>query len=599
MRRIPTGAVVLGATGALVLAVLPGAGGYTLFVVALVVVQVIAVLSLGLLMGYAGQVSLGHAAFVGVGAYAAAQLVAWHVPFALVIPGAALMTAGTATIVGLPSLRIRGLHLAATTLAFGIAAERLLFARPWDETSNLGMSAVRPAVVASDLRFLGLVVAALAVVAVLDRSIRRSRVGRAFLAVRDGEDIAASRGISVARTKLLAYALSGLYAGIAGGCLAFLLERVTPGRFSVWASLGYVAMVVVGGLGSFAGAVAAGVGFTALPELLRATSTYAPLAGAVLLMVVPIIRPQGMGWLLDRPIIGRRRAPASRPEIDAGSASLQPPMRPLRLSLPVRTLLSLEDVTLSYGGLQVLRTVSLDVGRSEAVGLIGPNGAGKSTIFNCVSGFADPHGSIRYRGIELLTLPADARAGLGIARTFQQVGLCANQTVRDNVVLAQHSLARYGVLPALMRAPHVRRAERAVAVRADAALELAGIVDLADVRVADLPHGRQRLAEVAAVLASGADLLLLDEPAAGMDAAEAAELSTLLCRLRADLNFSMLVIDHHVPFVAALCDWLYVLVEGGVAAEGTAADVQADPMVAAVYLGRERAARPEPLVAHG
>jgi branched-chain amino acid transport system permease protein len=584
---------VLAATACAVLAVLPGAGAYTLYVLALVAAQIIAVLSLNLLMGYAGQVSLGQAALVGSGAYAAAQLAAWGVPFPLVIPAAAVATGAMAAVVGLPSLRIRGLQLAATTLAFGIVAERLIFARPWDRASSLGVAAPRPSYVAGDRAFLMVTLAGLVLVGLLDVAVRRSRVGRAFRAVRDREDTAAARGVPVASTKLLAYALSGVYAGVAGGCLAFLVERVTPAPFTVWASLGLVATVVVGGLGSFAGAVVAGATFAGLPELLRPAATLTPLAGALLLAVVPILRPGGLGWLLDRklpPLRLRRRAPqggAPLPGTSPEAAAVPgPARRPLPLVVPVRSLLVARDVEVAFGGNRVLRGAGFEVDRGESVGLIGPNGAGKTTLFNCVSGFLRPSaGEIRYRGRDLLALPPEARPWLGLARTFQQVGLSGPQTVRDNLLLAQYVVEPYGVAAALARTPRVRRAEAELAARAEAALELVGAADLADVAVADLPHGSQRLVEVAAALAAGPELILLDEPAAGMGPDETAALAALLRRLRASLGLTLVVIDHHVPFVTAVCDRVYVLVEGAVIAEGPPEQIRRHPTVAAVYLG--------------
>jgi branched-chain amino acid transport system permease protein len=604
---VSVGAVVLATGGGAALVALAGAGAYTLFIVALVAIQIIAVLSLNLLMGYAGQVSLGQAALVGIGAYAAAQFAAWGLPFPLVIPAGALATGAVAAVIGLPSLRIRGLQLAATTLAFGVVAERLLFARPWDRTSTLGVAAPRPAFVAGDRAFLVLVLVCLLTVALLDGAVRRSRVGRAFRAVRDREDTAAARGVAVASTKLQAYALSGVYAGVAGACFAFLLERVTPAPFTVWASLGLVATVVVGGLGSFSGAVVAGAAFTGLPELLRSAATLTPLVGALLLMVVPIVRPEGLGWLLDRPLPGaglrehrrgrRRRtsrasAPASAAPAVAGpsppepAAVLGPVRRPVPLVVPVHSLLTVDGVEVAFGGNQVLRGAGFEVGRRESVGLIGPNGAGKTTLFNCISGFTRPSaGAIRYRGRDLLALPPEARAWLGMGRTFQQVGLSGPQTVWENMLLAGHVVAPYGTAAALVRAPSVRRAEAEIAGRAEAALALVGAADLAGVRVADLPHGSQRLVEVAAALAAGPDLLLLDEPAAGMGADEAAALAALLQELRASLGLTLVVIDHHVPFVTSVCDRVYVLVEGAVATVGPPEQIRRDPAVAAIYLG--------------
>lgn len=597
--------LVIAGTGTAVLAI--GAGGYTRYVIALVIIQVIAALSLNVLMGYGGQISLGQAAFVGVGAFAAAQYHDWSMPFVLIIPAVVATTALAATIVGLPSLRIRGLQLAVTTLAFGVVAERLLFTRPWAASSSTGAAAPRPELLKSDVAFLALTAAALMIVCFADLSLRRSRIGRALFAIRDREDTAAARGVPVARTKLLAYAISGAYAGLAGALYAFLLERITPGPFSVWASLGYVAIVVIGGQASFGGVAVAAVAFTALPELLRPATTWAPLSGAIALTLIPVLRPEGLGWLLDRRARIRLLFPDAAPthQLESGDRvlhsaieTLRPPRRRLRLAVPVRDLLVVDDLRVSFGGNAVLTGVSFVVHRGERLGLIGPNGAGKTTIFGCLSGFVTPtSGTLRYRGLDLRTLPPEDRPALGIVRTFQHVGLSPTQTVWDNVVGCQHNLTGYGLAAALVRTTTVRQAERLLAERAEAALTLTGLVDLAGQRVMDLPHGQQRLAEVAAAAAAGPELLMLDEPAAGMSPGEADALVGILDELGTGLQLTLLVIDHHVPFVTALCDRVIVLADGHVISSGSPDEVTSDPRVMEVYLGTAVAPEARPMMA--
>ena len=620
-REVRAGTLLVGAAIAAMLATAPLLGDYTLFVLALVVINVIAVLSLNLLMGYAGQVSLGQAALVGIGAYAAADLARWGLPFPLPVLGAVMVGAGAATIVGLPSLRIRGLQVAATTLAIGLVAENLLFPRPWDSGAGTGIVIARPAFLVDGRAFLLLAIACLVLILLLDRAIRTSKIGRAFTAVRDRDDTAAARGVPVGRTKLLAYALSGVYAGMAGGLFAYLLEVVTPDSFTVFVSLSYVAAVVVGGSGSWAGVVVAAAAFAALPELLRPARTYAPLAGAILLAAVPLLRPEGLGWLLDRAVLGdrsgrqshrqtrrwprrrpQRRESQPRPARPAAHPSphngreIAPPRRPLALEVPMPTVLRTANVAVRFGGLQALDGVTMEVRRGEIVGLIGPNGAGKSTFFNCLSGFVAPTaGSISYRDRDLLALPPEARPALGIARTFQQVGLSPAQTVRENVLAAQHFMARYSIPAALVRAPTAVSGERELARRAAAALELVGIAHLADERVGDLPHGSQRLAEVTAALAMGPELLLLDEPFAGLGHEESDLLAHRLVALQTELGFAAVVIEHDVPLVARLCDYVYVLDQGRVLTEGTPDQVQRDPQVAAIYLGEPVATAQEVL----
>jgi branched-chain amino acid transport system permease protein len=561
---------------------LPTMDRYGAFVVALIGTQVIAALSLNVLMGYAGQISLGQAALVGVGAFGAGQLAQWlPYPFPLLV--APLLGALVAVLVGLPSLRIRGLQVAATTLTFGVAANEVLFARPWASDSSTGLAVPRPAFLADDHRYALLVLAVLAGVVLADKRLLRSRLGRSFLAVRDREDTAAAWGVPIGRTKLAAYAVSGLYAGTAGALYGYLLQRVTPESFSVWASLGLVAAAVVGGAGSMAGVALAESVFVGIPELLRPVARYSPLASAVLLAAMPVIRPEGLGWFLDRPVplpAWRLRRPRTVPLLPetttAAAAALPRARRPVRQSVPVRTLMKVEGVHLSFGGLKVLTGVDLEVKRHQVVGLIGPNGAGKSTLFNCMSGLLAPQqGHIYYRGQDLLGMPPHQRPVLGVARTFQNVGLCGQQTVRENLLVAQHTLA--GGAFAQPRS--------VLDARGSLALGLLGLGGVAGERVADLPHGQQRLVEVAAALASAPELVLLDEPAAGLSPEESMQLTERLLELRQALDLSIVIVEHHLPVVSRLCDHVYVLNDGQVMSQGTPEQVQGDPRVIATYLG--------------
>ena len=589
-RRAKLGAALIIVAFGAVLLSLTFTSQYTGYVLGTVVVSAIAILSLNLLMGYAGQVSLGQAAFVGIGAFGAAQFAEWNVPFPLTIVLGALLAALVAAIVGLPSLRIRGLQVAATTLAFGAVAQYFLFARPW--TTNAGQVTVtRPNVITTDkaVLFTGLV--GLLVILIIDRQIRHSRVGRAFFSVRDREDTAAARGVKVGQTKVQAYAFSGLYAGVAGGLFAYLLQTVSPPSFTVFTSLGYVAAVVIGGLGSWTGAIVSGAIFASISQLLSGIARYVPIIEASLLTLTPVLRPEGLGYILNRsvfiPLPTVKREKREELELSKAIELIAPPKRALSLSVPTRTLLIAKDVGVRFGGLVALHDVNMEVRRGEIVGLIGPNGAGKSTFFNAVGGFVKPNtGSIHYRGKDLLALPTHARAGLGIARTFQQVGLSGPQTVWENMMFAQHQLAiRYGLTSALLSTPNMRAVEQELQMRARAALEVIGLTEYTDERVLNLSHGNQRLAEVAAALSTGPELLMLDEPFAGVGPEESEALAQRLTELREELDLTILVIEHDVPLVASLCSYIYCFAEGGMLAEGSPDEVQNNQDVISIYIG--------------
>jgi branched-chain amino acid transport system ATP-binding protein len=353
-----------------------------------------------------------------------------------------------------------------------------------------------------------------------------------------------------------------------------------------------VAAVVIGGLGSWSGAIVSASIFASLPQLLTSIARWVPVIEAGLLTVTPVFRPEGLGYVLNRgidiplPSVKRRR-PGVIGDTKAAIEMISQPKRSLSLTVPTRTLLTARGVGVRFGGLVALHDIDVDVRRGEIVGLIGPNGAGKSTFFNTIGGFVKPSsGSIHYRGKDLLALPAHARAGMGIARTFQQVGLSGPQTVWENMMFAQHQMAiQYGLTSALLSTPKMRAVEKELQTRAQAALEVIGLTEYRDERVLNLSHGNQRLTEVAAAISTGPEFLMLDEPFAGVGPEESEELAQRLTELREELDLTILVIEHDVPLVASLCSYIYCFAEGGMLAEGSPDEVQNNPEVIATYIG--------------
>jgi branched-chain amino acid transport system ATP-binding protein len=270
----------------------------------------------------------------------------------------------------------------------------------------------------------------------------------------------------------------------------------------------------------------------------------------------------------------------------ARARTLREVPRPLSQRLPVPALLVARGVSVRYGGVIALDMVDLEVRRSEIVGLIGANGAGKSTFFNAVSGMAPTTGSIRYRDRELLGTPGATRSARGIARTFQDMGLLRAETVRENLLLAQGWMATYPAAAGMLALGTTVPTERELRHRADQALDLFGLDHLANERLGDLPYGTMRVVEIAAAVASGPDLLLLDEASAGLTPEEAHALGDRFRALRDELGLTLVVIEHHVPLIAATCDYCYCLESGALIAEGTPAEVTAQPRVVESFLGR-------------
>jgi branched-chain amino acid transport system ATP-binding protein len=250
--------------------------------------------------------------------------------------------------------------------------------------------------------------------------------------------------------------------------------------------------------------------------------------------------------------------------------------------------LSIRELSIRFGGIQALDDVDLDVGEWEIVGVIGPNGAGKTTLFNCVMGNYRPdRGAVTYRGEEITELPSHRRAALGIGRTWQNLGVDRSLTVMENVLTAQHHHVRYRALAGILGGPASFAEEAELRQNAEEILYFLGLLPLSQEVVGSLPYGTQKTCDLAMALATDPDLLLLDEPSSGMGPEEAHRLGETLRFLRDSLNLTIVMIEHHVPLVLGLCDYVYCFNFGRLLAKGKPEDVQRHPDVVAAYLGEE------------
>jgi ABC-type branched-subunit amino acid transport system ATPase component/ABC-type branched-subunit amino acid transport system permease subunit len=563
----------------------------------------LAALGLDVLVGSTGQLSLAQGAVYGVGTFAALGLGVSGAPWYVAFVGAVLAAALASVIAGLPSLRIRGLQVAIASLAFQQFVQRIPDRYPEVEFSG---RTFEPPSYLSSVRsqyFLGLgcVTVALLVLA----GLRRTRGGRGLLAVRDVEARAAAFGVSTGRAKLFAYAVSGGLAGLGGALFALQQTSVSDTQpFILRASLIFVAVVAVGGARSPIGILVAAFLVYAVPRLLGTDFELGFLgpapqvipAALALLLVVSIVRqPQGIGGVfrgLEAVLAGAREQPVPRPlptdaVVSAARARvLRDVPRPLSQRLPVPSLLVATNVGVRYGGVQALSDLNLEVRRSEIVGLIGANGAGKSTFFNAVSGLAPTTGKVLFRNRDLLALPPSQRSARGVARTFQDMGLVRGDTVRENILLAQSWMAQYPAVAGMFALGSTLATERELRRRADQALDLFGLRHLAQERLGDLPYGTMRIVEIASAVASGPDLLLLDEASAGLTPEEAHDLGDRFRALRDEIGLTLMVIEHHVPLIASTCDYCYCLESGVLIAEGAPSFVTAQPQVVESFLGR-------------
>ena len=570
---------------------------YLLDIAAYAGVLAIFVLGVAVTFGQLGYVSFGHAAFLGLGAYAAGLLVShlgWNywlaVPLA-VLPGLLLGAA-----LGAVSTRLSGAYFAIATL---VVAELLaVVVTNWVALTRgpMGlMVTVPPLPGAAALGwnaqqgYLFAVGTVLVASYLLLRNLRGGATGRAWAAIREAPALAESLGIATARERVFNIALSGGLAALGGALLVPKVFVLAPALFGAAHSATGILGVIVGGKASLAGPVLGGALFAVLPEALRFMGELNFAAFALLLLVVVRVLPGGLvGWLGDRPAVQRWLA---RREV----AYELPPPRPLAARAH-RAGLALEVSGLSrrFKGLRAVQDVSFNVRAGEIVGLIGPNGAGKTTLLSMISGFLAPgSGSVRAFGRPIAGLAPHQVARLGVVRSFQQTALCAGQTVLTNMAIAAHGRRPAGFLGALLQTPRWQMRERERLAHALGCLHEVGLGERLHAQAGSLPYGEQKLLGVAMALAAGPELLLLDEPAAGLNHTEALRLAEVLRGLRAK-GLTLVVVDHNLKMLMSLVDRVLVLHHGELIADGAPAEVTQRAQVVQAYLGVPAADIAEP-----
>ena len=551
-------------------------------------------LSATILTGWAGQLSLGQFAIAGVGAFTTAAVMRGGGTFFAALAVATVVGALTAVAVGLPALRVRGILLAVTTLAFA------LFAQAWLLDLDLfdgGRPSIRvPRVIEAGIdlgpqrNYYWFCLALLAVAVWIAARVRRRGLGRQLIAVRENEQGAAALTVGPARTKLVAFALAGAMAGLAGALYAGLIGRLDVTVFSPETSIQVVAIAVIGGVTSVLGAVIGAIWVVGLPALLGDSSEVKLLTSGIGLLVLLMYFPGGLVQIVYAGrnalvgLLGRGLpdvAPTERPPIPARPASSRRPVPP---DAPV---LRTDQVCVTFGGNHAVDHVDLEVRSGEIVGLIGANGAGKTTLMNAVGGFLPCTGQVWLEGRDVSGLAPARRAELGLGRAFQNAELFPDLTVHETVQLALERAHPSSTLGVLLGLPGARRREHEQQSLADELVAFFGLGRYARNDIGELSTGTRRITELACLLALDASVLCLDEPTAGVAQKETEAFGPLLHQIRSEFDLPMLIIEHDMPLVLGVSDRVYCLEAGRVIAEGLPADVRGDSAVVASYLGTD------------
>src|SRR6201995_3279634 len=549
--------------------------GYVLNILMQATTFAIAVFGLSVVLGLCGQINLSQAAFFGFGAYAVGLgTTDWHMSYWLCLPIGCLVALVAGAFLGASTLRLGGHYLAMVTISFQQIVTLVMINAIWLSHGPDGVSHIgRPQLFQTAQSYLAFCVGMLGIVGYLVWHLPDTRIGRAMRAVRDNELAAGVNGIDVFRTKVYAFAISALLGGLAGGLFAGGFAYVSPDQFSFAESIQFLTMSLLGGVASPIGS-AIGTGLLILiPEWLRFLKSQPGLYLAIHgLFVILIIRfmPDGI-WGFVTVAYERWRAKTPAPA----------PSAPLKLMPAIDggdIVLEVAGLSKHFGGLKAVDGVDIQVKRGGVHALIGPNGSGKTTTLNVLSGIYKANtGKIGVDGTDITNMPTHQRTAAGLGRTFQNIRLFRSMTALENVEIGAE---RPG------NAMIGTGGDAALTERAMEALTFVRLGNRANELISSFSYGHQRLIEIARALASNPTLLLLDEPAAGLNSSEKLELHELLKRIAAQ-GLTILIIDHDMTLVSEAAQHITVLNFGRRIADGESMAVLRHPDVVSAYLGSE------------
>lgn len=614
---------------------------YYIHLATTILIYIILLFGLDIVVGYTGQVSLGHAGLFGVGSYTTGVLF-FHLglPFYVCIPASILVTAFFGGLLALPALKVIGPYLAMVTLAFGTILQILINEMSFLTEGPLGIKLMKPSINGVEFgekEFYWVTAAAMLIALIVIHRIVKSQLGRAFEALRDSPIACDCMGVSVYRYKVYAFIISAGFAGFAGALYSYSEKYISPNTYNNELTVLFLLGIIMGGRKSRLGAILGAIIIVMLPKLLddihlfrtvsitlavvvtfgsalaltrKITSfkkVITPVLGTIVLAVFSLWLENITDWrlsifgvmillvvyYLQDGIVGffrnfysalKGKKEIAISQLNEAGASTEDVIHQAEAATS-ETILTVEQILMQFGGLKALNQVDIVVKRGTIHGLIGPNGSGKSTMMNVLTGIYVPTaGDVKFENNTVVGKTSSEIALSGIARTFQNVQLFGEMTPLENILVGLHHSFNSTLFDISLHLPRFTKEEKAARDRALGLLKFVGLEALANEEARNLPYGKQRMLEIARALALDPNLLLLDEPAAGLTAPDIKELLAVIRKIR-DHGITIILIEHHMDVVMGVCDQISVLDFGQKIAEGKPQEIQSNEKVIEAYLG--------------